>query len=249
MIDSKPIEPAAGLVEQYRELHKLCGQILELTLTGEYGRLHARSHNYLEDLGKWIDVISHRPECDILRTAVQEYQRGLLALAQGQYRQAFMALRTLLESGLATVGFSGSEFDFRTWMRGERDINWNSLIDTDNGIFTKRFVLAFFDDESVVDEAKHYRALAAKVYRECSEYIHGNADTIQTIPSELVFDSDTVTTWHSKADSIRLVMTFSLTLRYLDHIKLDSRLPLESIVLDQLGHLAPVRSRFGGVTT
>jgi hypothetical protein len=170
-----------------------------------------------------------------------EYQFALLAVVQGQYRQAFMALRLSLELLLGGVWFSANELELRFWLRGERDLVWGNMLRGDNGVLSPRFVRAFCGDLS--DEAKHYQAMAEKVYRECSEYVHGNVHA--SLDTTLVFQEEIFQEWHAKAGAVRLVSTFALWIRYSDLFDADSQAALEPILLDSLGHLEPVRARFG----
>jgi len=187
-------------------------------------------------------VLDHRPECELLKSGLREYQYALLALVQGQYRQAFMALRLFLELTLGAVFFSSNELQLRVWLRGRRDVYWTPLISDEDGVLSKFFVDAFFD--GLGDEVATYRAIAKQLYRECSEYVHGNVNTQQSLPENLQYMEPIFSDWHSKAKSARLVTTFALTARYLRDLQLDDRNKMEPIIIDELGHLPIIRSIF-----
>jgi len=75
-------------------MHDRCGKILAESFKEENNILiHAKSHNFISDIEKWIDILSERYEIRSLSYALQEYQFALLAVVQGQYRQAFISLR------------------------------------------------------------------------------------------------------------------------------------------------------------
>ncbi len=179
----------------------------------------------------------------MLRAALGEYQFSLLAVVQGQYRQAFMALRLSFELLLGTVHFSANELHLRQWLKGKRDLVWNTIIDGQNGIFSKEFVGTFYDD--LVQEAPQYRAIAETVYRECSEYVHGNALTQSTISAQVSFQPHIFVEWHIRAKAIRLAASFALCARYIRIAHVTQRLSLESVLLDNLGHISVVRQLFG----
>ena len=103
---------------------------------------------------------------DMLIAAMREYEFALLAVVQAQYRQAFTALRLCFELLLSAVQLSANELELRTWLRGDRDLNWSALADADTGLFSKKFARAFF--EELEEQSAHYRAMAGAVYRECS---------------------------------------------------------------------------------
>jgi len=178
-----------------------------------------------------------------LKAAVREYQFSILALSLGNYRSAFSALRLFLELTFASVRWSVNEQELREWQKGERDLNWTALIDLESGILSKK-VLRLFSD-FFVDEAPVYRSSAVAVYRECSQFIHGNAATNNALPSTLQFDQETFALWHEKANVTRLVTTFALASRYLMDLSESEKTTLENGLLDVLGHSPSVRQLLG----
>jgi hypothetical protein len=132
--------------EHYAALHAACGEVLRASFQDDAAGLHSFSHGFISDLERWhADVLTGRPEHLVLASAISEYQFGLLAVAQGQYRQAFMALRLTLELLLATVLFSAHELELRIWLAGQKDLVWNALIDANHGPMSKTFVRAFYE--------------------------------------------------------------------------------------------------------
>ena len=203
----------------------------------------ARSHAFVADLALWIKHLQDRSETVVLRAALREYQFAIVALAFGQYRAAFAALRLSLELFLAAIRWSASERELREWMRGERDSNWATLIDSENGVLSKNFIRLF--SETLADEAPSYSGTAAKLYRECSEFVHGNAHTHLELPEQLAFSGPVFDSWQAKASSMRLVTSFALAARYLSDLNTSSRSSLESMLLAHLGHSPGVRVLLG----
>jgi hypothetical protein len=224
----------------YLRLHATCGDVMKQSLANASASQHYLNHSFINDFEKWADILANRPECVLLKAALREYQFALLAVLFGQYSQAFMALRLFLELALAAIFFSANELQLRVWARGERDINWHQLIDTDNGVLSKYFVQVFFS--SVADDASHYRAIAQHLYRECSEYAHGNINTRFVLPENLEFVESEFADFQQKAKSACLVISFALTFRYWFDLSKDQRNELEPIILDQLGHVEAVRA-------
>jgi hypothetical protein len=198
------------------------------------------SHSFIKDLEQWYDGLSGRPESEILRAALCEYQFALLSLVQGHYRQAFMSLRLTMELLLGAVHFSGSELELRIWLKGDRDLVWAAIADESTGVFSKKFVDAFF--EPLTEEALHYARIAGTVYRECSEYVHGNAATHSLLPGTITFSQSIFESWHQKARSMRLATSFALCCRYALLLDPPTRNKLEGVLLDNLGHLPEVRA-------
>lgn len=228
----------------YRSLSATCQEVLSASFQSDATGLQAISHSFLWDLGTWHKhLVAPRPETPLLTAAMGEYQFGLLAVVQGQYRQAFMALRLSLELLLGCVFLSANELELRLWLKGERDLVWNAIVNPDSGVLSKRFVKIFY--EALEQEAPHYRSMAEKVYRECSEYVHGNVQA--PLDAKLVFQESAFREWHAKAKTIRLVSSFALCARYVG-ISDDSAIPpLEHLLLENLGHLPAVRAKLGAV--
>ncbi|HAT3683890.1 TPA: hypothetical protein I8552_004782 [Serratia marcescens] len=200
------------------------------------------SHNYLLDYDVLKFAISGRPEAAVLDSAVREYQFALFALVSGQYRHAFGGLRLFFELMLATVQFSAHEIDYRLWAKDSKDINWSALKDPQTGVFSTNFIRAF--NPGFSDYGKQYSAIAETVYRECSEFVHGNARTHVLLPADMNFQNDVFCSWHDKAKIIRLAIIFTFSARYLNYVSKETVERLEPIVLEAIGDLAPVQELF-----
>lgn len=232
-----------SLKDHYSKLHQATGQVIDLSFAEGHAESMAKSHAYIEDLERWLSILRSRKESVALQAAVREYQFALLALSLGSYRSAFSALRLFLELTFASIRWSVNEQELREWLRGERDLNWKALSDAELGILSKK-VLRLYSD-LFQDEAPVYRSSAEAVYRECSEFIHGNAAANNALPATIQFDPTTFSLWHDKADVTRLIVTFSLSARYLDELSAADKTILEHGLLDILGHSKSVRLILG----
>ena len=236
-----PLPPSCE--EYYRRLQAECAGVMAASFEADVNRLQAISHNFVAELNEWLKVLASRPEGELFKAALREYQYSLLAVVQGQYRQAFMALRLLFELLLAAVHFSANELNLRMWFLGRKDIVWSAITSTETGVMSKPFVSAFFED--LANSAPAYLAMAEKVYRECSEYVHGNAQTHEDLPEGIEFSLATFEKWHEKARSIRVISSFALCARYVQFMTDSERNSLEELLLGNLGHIAAVRQIFG----
>jgi hypothetical protein len=224
----------------YEELFASADAVLADQLASELKEEFVQAHNFTNDFWNMHAEIAHRPEAQALAYSIREYEAALLALATGQYRHAFTSLRLFFELGLATIRFSAYEIEFRQWSRDTKDINWNALKDEQTGVFAHNFIAAF--NEGFAELGKQYRAIAESAYRECSQYVHGNASTHLSPTATLKFDSSLAEAWITRARSIRLAFTFAFVARYLNHIKIGAG--LESTLQDVLGHLQPIQIYF-----
>lgn len=231
------------IAEHYRRLMQHSGNVMESMLSDReaVGAL-TLSHNYLLDFDRLKMAIAGRPEEKALEAGVKEFQFALFALAAGQYRHAFVGLRLFFELMLVTVQFSAHEIDYRMWVKDSKDINWNALKDPQSGVFSANFINAFNPEFS--GASKQYSAIAEVVYRECSEFVHGNAGTHTTLPSDIAFNKDVFLSWHEKAATIRLLIIFVFSARYLNYISAEAKNAIEPMVLDVIGHLAAVQAAF-----
>lgn len=232
-----------NLKDHYTELHQATGQVLDSSFADGHADRMARAHAYISDLEKWASILAGRKESISLVAAAREYQFALLALSLGSYRSAFSALRLFLELVFASIRWSVNEQELREWLRGERDLNWKALSDGELGVLSKSVLRLY--SETFQDEAPVYRSSAEKVYRECSEFIHGNAAANNALPTTIQFDAKTFALWHDKADVARLVVTFALAARYLMELPSAEKAMLEHGLVDILGHSKSVRLALG----
>lgn len=231
------------LIEHYRVLIRNTDTVMDMMVdTNGASEALIASHNYLLDYDVLKMAIAERPESTVFDSAVKEYQFALFALVSGQYRHAFGGLRLFFELMLATVQFSAHEVDYRMWVKDAKDINWNSLKDPQSGVFSVNFIRAFNPEFS--ESAKQYSAIAETVYRECSEFVHGNAGTHAILPSDITFQKEAFFSWHEKATTMRLAIIFAFSARYLNYVTDKATIRMEPIITDILGNLPPVQAIF-----
>jgi hypothetical protein len=224
----------------YAELFASANTVLAEQLASDLKEEFVQAHNFTNDFWHMHAEIARRPESQALAFAIREYEAALLALATGQYRHAFAGLRLFFELGLATIRFSAYEIEYRQWSRDTKDINWNALKDEQTGVFAHNFIVAF--NEGFAELGKQYRAIAESAYRECSQYVHGNASTHSPPTAKLKFDRSSAAAWMDRAKAIRLAFTFAFVARYLNHINVGPG--LEGTLQDVLGHLQPIQGYF-----
>lgn len=199
----------------------------------------------ITELEQLLDVISDNQEYPAYKQALQEVQYSLLSASIGNYRHAYSSLRLFFELCLAAVEFSVNTILFRQWLLGRGDIVWARLSNPDDGVISKTFCTLFFPEIS--DESPHFRTLATTVYRECSQFIHGNPQAASTLPETIQLKKETLFDWANKLDTMCLVITFTYTVRYLVCLPAEAREMVREPILSQLGHLESIRLILGGV--
>lgn len=226
----------------YLEVNRLCKEIIDKSFTEDFQSLLAQNHSFISDLNEWINVLKNQPEIVLYEIAFREYQYSLILVSQGFYRQAFSSLRFFIEHSLAALYFSTREMDLRLWMRGQQDIYWSNITDEQNGIFSSNYFNAF--SPNLIDESSLFSQIARKIYRECSEYIHGNYLTSQTLPINLEFNETLFRDFQEKMETARVLVVFCLSARYLNFLDQESKRILESNIMDHVGHIIGIQESF-----
>ena len=112
------------------------------------------------------------------------------------------------------------------------------IIDEDKGVFSPKFYRAFFPE--LKDEIMHFKRLTLRVYRECSEFVHGNNSVLIIMPENLEFNENLFNEWHKKALIIRKILLFVFNLRYATTLKTDELKSLENINIEEFSHIKAI---------
>lgn len=192
-----------------------------------------------------FSTVENRTEHSIFLLAAHEFQSALYEVACGAYRHAHISLRLFFELFSAGILFSAYELKLRSWLSGapNSDISWSLISDPDKGIFSNSFLNAF--NPALAESAKQYRALACTIYRECSEFVHGNLHTHEHITDASSYNGDMLIKWKNRAEAVRLCIIFTFAGRYLNFLPPDEQRKLETIMLETLGHLSGIQEIFG----
>jgi len=233
----------------YKQLNQTGAEIQTYSFSdSDTSAAHSISHGYLHDLSIFYELVGNRYEAPLFDLALKEYQLALVALTTGQYRHAFIGLRLFFEMMLAGVLFSACEINYRLWARNEKDIVWAELINEDRGVFCRNFCVSF--NEELKDHTKPFKGMSEKVYRECSEYVHGNLHTHIRLPSQIQFTKDVCLEWHDKAATMYLVILFLFSIRYLRSLNTINnakfttyKSKIEAIIISELGHIPEIRNQ------
>lgn len=205
------------LKDYYISLTENSKEIITQSLGSENLNFY-KCHASLEDLGYWKNILNSRYEKELYSFAINEYQRSLYLALQGSYRHAFMALRFFIEHSCAAIYFSSREIEFRMWTKGKLDISWSKLLDLDLGVFSKQTIDLYFSE--LVEYAHEFQELAKSLYRNCSEYTHGNYVTYNSLNLELSYNDKVFKKFIELAqESIKLI-TFLFTSRFYKEINI-----------------------------
>lgn len=224
-----------------KSLHNNQVSVFEQTIEQEGDTAHrASAVQTVLDLSQCIEKVSNRPEHEVFELSIKEYQHALNAVCHGNYRQAFSSLRLALELWLAGISFSTTERELRAWKARKQDIVWGKLIDENNGILSKALISLFCPQ--LEQHAASYRVICEKIYRECSEYVHGNHHTHALLPQEISFNQLTFREWCAKSETFKLVCLFCYTYRYSEIVAITGLANIGQPIGDALGHIPEIRS-------
>lgn len=227
----------------YNELLALSGNALaHMSADPPRLELFAEAHNEAVDLDLLSSLLVNRVEEPMYKLARLEYQQAVFSTSIAQYRQAHKALRLFLELSLCSILFSAHEIDTRLWLRGKKDASWKSINCENTGVFSRYFVGAFF--EEMTDHCDQYRTLASKLYRECSEYVHGNWQSFSEMNHQIAYNANSLETWADRADTARLLVKFAFVCRYIKNAPRDTKDELEAMVLEDFGTIPAVQAIF-----
>lgn len=206
----------------------------------DLGKLHYFSTCIFE----FSENISDIHEKKVLATVSAQLELSAISASLGMYRSALSSLRLAFEMALGVVYFSIYRLEFQEWIDGRADIKWVSIIDESNGVLSKRFAKAFFDDLS--DDILNYRAKAISVYRKLSEFVHGNRETWNKSGLNIKYDSNLLSFYFDSVSVVFEVVLFSLCCRYLKDFP-DDKIESLEFINEEFHHIHAIRSLFGGV--
>ncbi len=200
----------------------------------------AKNRSFVYDYGQWIRAIDNRPETVIYKNAIRAYQEAFSNMLMGLYQPAFMGLRYFLERTLMGVYFSANELELRTWLAGNRDSYWTELIgeeggdkerkdgaqNVNRGLFSLKFTRAFFEEFDKI--CLRFRSQTKNVYRECSEYVHGNPYVIQQLGDKMEYSEELSKRWNDSADTIARCILYAFMMRYWKSLSEGQKEPLHS---------------------
>ncbi len=82
--------------------------------------------------------------------------------------------------------------------------------------------------------------LAKRVYRECSQFTHGNYSAWEVIKYPPVYDEKAFVKFLDEAESIKYIIEYSFFIRFIKEIPKEKITDFESQIRESLGHLKEV---------
>lgn len=205
----------------------------------EFGKAHHLSTCIFE----FSENILDNDEKEMLRKVSTQLESSMMSLTLGFYRQAFYTLRLSFEMGMGAVYFSTNKMEHSEWIKGKADIIWSKMLDFESGVLSSRFSDAFFPELSYL--VKDYQEKSNILYRQLSEFVHGNYETWSKSGMQIQYNKNTVTEYFSQYRGVVEILLFALCIRYLKSLP-KSNIDNLDFVSDELNHIEAIRIYFGG---
>ncbi len=192
----------------------------------------------VDDLNHWRKVLGTRPESIVLQHGLNEATVGLFLLrldyidlpsSHSGYSWSYRCI-------VSTARRIGSNWP-SGW--GGRDVKWASLMDPDSGVLSVRYSDGFFPE--LRDSVAMYRGIAAKIYRELSEFVHGNHQTWGITKDRLEFSENAQEQWFANFSDANRAVTYASCLRFLMESNIQDVAEISALVQNCSGHVEPIR--------
>jgi len=191
-----------------------------------------------KSLQTWLEVIPDSRYKLLLSNGRQSLELSLISQTYCIYRNAFSLLRLSLEMLFGGIYFSTNLLDFIEWTNSSKDLNWSTINDPNNGVLSHRFYNAFFPE--LKEATDSYLTKSKLLYRDLSEYVHGNHDTWITESEALKIDKNEIEQFEKCLKSFQEISNFALSLRFLKEFNSNKLEQVEPIVLESLNHIIPI---------
>lgn len=204
-------------MKYYEDLHATAQTALHTAFADPTRKaLLSSCHNFTLDLEDMAEVVSPNFASEKFLSAAQEAQCAIYLAIIGLRKQSYASLRYVLERTLAAILLSANELKYRQWVGGS-DLTWSAINGDESGVFSTSFVKAFLPDAK--DEAAFLQRMASAVYRECSEYVHGNYSIASISQPIIKLDEEALGLWLEKFDVVQHVIFNAFAIRFCEELK------------------------------
>lgn len=196
---------------------------------------------FVEDLNHWIQCCENFEDNPLVTEAQDECCKSILLCAQGLYKESISILRQFLEHMLFAVLLSTNDFNYKLWRLDGYDMSWKSIMDEQKGVFGKDFI-RIYGREISEERSIELITIAKNVYRECSEYIHGNCSKLISLSNAIEYNENMNKKFFECFYSIKYVVSMALLIRFrgiLDDREILKQ--LETVIMDNVGELPEVQ--------
>ena len=229
--------------EQFGILENFKAQV-SATWDSPYAEGFSECLLFATDFSTWVECLKDIPQSILLKSSLNECATANLFCSQGLYKHAMISLRLCLEHCLYAIHMSSNDFYFRRWKAGQEDMKWAAITDGNTGIFSKSFIRAYAPEFE--ERSTELNGIASNVYRECSEYIHGNYSKLNCLPGQNEFNQDMLSQYISRFQSISYLLSIALVIRFKEQIVSQGLLStLENAIMHNIEMLPEIQLLYG----
>lgn len=199
---------------------------------------------FLEDVQNWLSCCGCFSDYPLVKKAQTECTYSIFMCSQGFYGEAITNLRQFLEHMLFAIWLSTNDYAYRLWKAGQYDMSWARIMEDQDGIFSKKFIRMYAVDLNE-DRSMELISISREVYRECSEFIHGNFEKISILSNGVAYNEKAFDCYIKIFSSIQYVICVALFIRF-RHVLDNSEIleKLEPVIADNLNMLSEVQLLF-----
>lgn len=117
----------------------------------------------------------------ILKEIIHDLISGLYSGLQALYRNAYISLRSGIELSLVYVYFLDHNYEYLFWKQDKYDVKWAVLENGEMGVLNSKYLALFSDDEF-----ENLFDLCRKIYRDCSQFVHGKYEYMYTVKHQAI---------------------------------------------------------------
>lgn len=222
----------------YLSIHENLHENLQKTFSSQYYMQITSANAFVEDYVLWVTWIEEKYGIEIFELAVSEYRAAILFCLQSLYKQAFTALRACLEHTMFGIQLSTNLYQYLSWKKSKKDVYWSEITNLDTGPFSSNYFSLFFPE--LYPASRLIFDLAKRVYRESSEYTHGNYIVYESANRLGIYNEEVLKSFLDEAESVKYIIEFSLFVRFIKEVPSDKLSVLESQITEYLGHFKEV---------
>lgn len=233
-------------VQQYFSSIKECSDIIFEESIAKKKEEIGKSHFFINCIFDFSSLIVDGFEKTNWLNVTNQLEAALFSGITGMYRQAFTSLRLAFELGLGSIIFSVEKVSFYEWLQGKNDIRWSTITNTESGIFSERYLKAFFPEAIPITDT--LKCLSSSHYRELSEYVHGNNRTLITHGLKLQYSDQSLNIFLHHFKFVTELLLCSLFIHYANDFDKE-KLEAFDFLQDILGHYDCIREFLGGASS
>lgn len=190
------------------------------------------------ELVKQMENLINSSCIDVLREVENDVLNGIIFMTQSFYRNSMMCLRSALELALSFFYYHDRNYEFLLWKNNRMDMTWAKLFDLDNSVLNKKYLDLFMFGNIKINEL---RETIGRHYHECSEYVHGKYEYMQSITEmKIEYDEDFVKKFFEQANGIIDILILLMFIRF------DKEYDLKKMMSDKINIWNPIIKKYGG---